>query len=289
MAEENVITRVTNARRDLKKLRTMVEQCYAILCKITGWNPKEGLTDEEAEAQTMQQVDMSSSKELVKLLDDDLLNLKSAQSTVDAATKEACKTYAKKIAQLTHTDKIMRFSAVTKAQLLEIFHDSQDDLADFNYSGLVYAYIHVRILRGESRHVPSELFDAVEAEYEWVNKQIQYIFKQPFVPAANAYCDGKIPLARMLFMEYIELVRKERAAVRAVRATKAAAAEAVAQKKRDFEAANRQTENAEPSPVQLETLGEENDIGGMALDTERAESETRRIESELPEGGTYGD
>lgn len=272
MADENVITRVTNARHDLKKLRTMVEQCYAILCKITGWNPKEGLTEEEAAEQTMQQVEMSNGKELVKLMDEDLLNLKSAQSTIDAATMEACKTYAKKIAQLTHPDKIMRFSAVTKAQLLDVFHDSQADLASFNYAGIVYGYIHVRILRGESRHVPSELFDAVEAEYEWVTQQIQFIFKQPFVPAANAYCDGKIPLARMLFMEYIEQVRKERAAMRAA---KAAADEVVAQKKRDFEEANRaQPETVEPAAPQIEDLGEETNDASLAIEVESAESAT---------------
>lgn len=210
MADENIIARVTQARADLKKMRDMVERCYAILCHLTGWNPKEGMSAEEENAQQNDPTYRSKSRELVKLLDEDLDDLKKARATVDAATIESCKAYAKKIAQLTHPDKIMRFSAHNKAILLDLFHQSHQDLADNNHAGLIYTYIHIRIVRGESRFVDPVLFEIVESELTWATQQIQFILRQPYIPAANAYCDGKIPVAKMLFLEYIEGVRQER-------------------------------------------------------------------------------
>lgn len=268
MAEDNVIARVTQARADLKKMRDMVERCFAILCRLTGWNPKEGMTEEEILAENMKQVDpvmRSGSKALVKLMPEDLLNLKRAQETVDAATIATCKMYAKKIAQLTHPDKIMRFSAKTKAELLDVFHHSLHDLEDNNHAGLVYAYIHVRILRGESRHVPEELYEVVEVEYEWLNKQIRHILSLKFVPAANAYCDGKIPLARMLFMDYINHVRAERKKKRDL--------DAMREEMAAEEAARREESGEDFLNSILKERGEteNDDTGGMALETRRAE------------------
>lgn len=250
MADENVITRITDARRDLGRMRSMVERCFAILCSLTSWNPKEGLTEEELadlETKPHDPSYVSQSRELVKLRDEDLEDARKARATVDAATIETCKAYAKKIAQLTHPDKIMRFSAHTKAQLLDLFHHSHEDLADNNHAGLVYAYVHIRILRGESRHVDPALFDVMEAEYNWLNQQIQFILKQKYIPAANAYCDGKIPIAKVLFLEYIEKVRAERKLKRELNAMQQAA---------QREAADRYAEGAEGVEEVLELFGE---------------------------------
>lgn len=283
MADDNVIARVTQARADLKKMRDMVERCFAILCRLTGWNPKEGMTDEEVLAANLKQADpvmRSGGKALVKLMPEDLLNLKNAQATVDAATIETCKTYAKKIAQLTHPDKIMRFSAQTKAELLDVFHHSLKDLEDHNHAGLVYAYIHVRILRGESRHVPPELYEIVEVENEWLSKQIQHILSLKFIPAANAYCDGKIPLARMLFMDYISNVRAERKAKRDIEAMRE-------EMQREQDKARAESGEDFINSV-LAELGDkaDDDTRGMAIETRGEETEKAGDDSELSESGT---
>ena len=286
MADDNVIARVTQSRADLKKMRDMVERCFAILCRLTGWNPKEGMTDEEILAANLKQADpvmRSGGKALVKLMPEDLLNLKNAQATVDAATIETCKTYAKKIAQLTHPDKIMRFSAKTKAELLDLFHHSLTDLEDHNHAGLVYAYIHVRILRGESRHVPEELYEIVEVENEWLTKQIQHILSLKFIPAANAYCDGKIPLAKMLFMDYISNVRAERKAKRDIEAMREEM-----QREQDKARAD-SGEDFINSVLAERGENKDDDTGRMALETRGEETEKAGDDSEFSESSAERD
>lgn len=214
MAEENIITRTTKARADLARLRNIVGQVYSILCARVGWNPREGMSEDEIEEEAKNNItptQLSNCKDLVLLSPDDLEDRLRAKRTVDAAIVESCRAYAKKIAQLTHPDKLMRFSAQTKAELLEVFHQSHKDLYDNNRAGLIYGYIHVRILRGESHKVPEELYSHVEDEYNWTSNQMQFILRQKFIPAVNAYCDGQQAMAKVLFKQYIELVRKERA------------------------------------------------------------------------------
>ena len=284
MANDNVIARVTEARADLKKMRDMLGRCFAILCSLTGWNPKEGMTDEEIAAENQKQVDpikRSGSKALVKLMPDDLLNLKRARETVDAATIETCKMYAKKIAQLTHPDKIMRFSAKTKAELLDVFHQSLIDLDDNNHAGLVYAYIHVRILRGESRHVAPELYEIVEVELEWLNSQVRHMLGLKFVPAANAYCEGNIPAAKILFMDYISNVRAERKAKAAIAAMREEMERANAERNEvnaSFE------ELMEGASIELGKLN--NDYRKLVCNAEDPESEAGRTGGDVSQTAT---
>lgn len=287
MAEENVITRVTKARADLSRLRNIVGQVYSILCARVGWNPREGMADGEMEDEAKNNIDptkLSNCKELVLLSPEDLENRLNAKRTVDAAVVESCRAYAKKIAQLTHPDKLMRFSAKVKEQLLEVFHASHKDLHDHNRAGLIYGYIHVRILRGESHKVPEELYSYVEDEYNWTSNQMQFILRQKFIPAVNAYCDGNQSLAKDLFLQYIELVRKERARKKAFEKAMA-----------DLKAAYPDEEPPEEKVQQLltqfkEEIGNENnsadsaDVGesnGMARETVETAPEQQSVREEV--------
>lgn len=223
--EENIVDKTAAARENLERMRDLTTQCFAILCKLCSWNPNEAdanqfsspdaseddCTEPHSAAHADPQPDDPSSKALVVVAPQPELEYIGdgvvSESVSYEEMKNSCKMYARKIAQLTHPDKIMRFSAKAKAEMLAIFHQSKIDLEEMNRYGLIYGYIRVRAIRGELDRVPPELIELVENEYRWVVRQINHILGLPYMSAVSAYCEGNHHRAVMLFKRFIENTR----------------------------------------------------------------------------------
>lgn len=197
----NIIEETKNARATLQRLVTVVETTYAILCTLCEYQP----TTEAKADFVIPKIKRSDSKELVPYQGDDL-DLLAMSATSDEYDQNTCRAYFKKIAQLTHPDKIARYSSKLKAQLLERLYEAREEYKNRNLPGLVFCYVDVRFMRGEEHKVDPSLLKILEAEVEAINCQMQYIYKKPYIEAINAYLGKNVKLAIVLFKQYINKI-----------------------------------------------------------------------------------
>lgn len=132
----------------------------------------------------------------------DLIRVGAINTEHKQVTKE-CRLYYKKIAQLTHPDKLMRFSAKDKVQLIAILHQAKEDLVSGNISALIFHYMHVRHIRGELHKVDQKLLEHAHRQFQWLNAQLKHLLSLPFIPAVEAYASGNIQWAKILFTNFI--------------------------------------------------------------------------------------
>lgn len=107
------------------------------------------------------------------------------------------------IKQLSHPDKIMRFSAETKKQILAIFHESTEFHEDENVEGMVFSYVKLLILRGEPDKIPDYIEQHVNDRHRQIIRHMSHLMAKPFTPAILRWQEGDIKMAVRMFRQYL--------------------------------------------------------------------------------------
>jgi hypothetical protein len=216
----------------LAALKLKIERGYAALCALCA-HPMED--DDEAESDDDDE-EMSDSKELISLdkalkcvhtgLDLSMpkkkkkkrslsLDGKGGASTDEDADEDpaemSCRLLFKKIKQASHPDKIMRFSADIKKEILECFFNAKTYYAEEDVSALILCYIRVYLLRGEAFKITPKMYQLAKERHNAILHHMNYLAARPYINAIEALYRGEKELAKRLFTAYLKKQKAEKA------------------------------------------------------------------------------
>lgn len=228
------IQEITDDEDKLAALKIKIERGYAALCALCA-HPMED--DDEAEADDDEDdAETSDSKELISLdkalkcvhtgLDLSMPKKKKKKrslsvdaggraSTKDDAEDEdpaemSCRLLFKKIKQASHPDKIMRFSAEIKQQILECFFNSKKYYAEEDVSALILCYIRVYLLRGEAFKITPKMYQLAKERHNAILHHMNYLAARPYIKAIEALYRGEKELAKRLFNAFLKKQKQEK-------------------------------------------------------------------------------
>jgi len=119
------------------------------------------------------------------------------------------------IKQLSHPDKLMKYSAEQKQQIIAIFHESTEFMEDDNLEALVFSYVKLRIARNEPHKIPENIEHFVRERHKQILRHMAFLMQKPFTPAILEWRDGNVAFAVILFRRY--LIEKKKEELRAKR------------------------------------------------------------------------
>ena len=119
------------------------------------------------------------------------------------------KTLYRMIKQASHPDKIMRFSAEQKKQILECFHESTEHMEDENMEALVFCFVRVFLIRGEPKRITYWLWKFVSERHNQIKHHMRYLNARPYMPAIKAWKRGDKELAIRCFKYYLSTLNPE--------------------------------------------------------------------------------
>lgn len=114
------------------------------------------------------------------------------------------------IKQLSHPDKIMRFSAADKQLILDIFHESTEFMEDENLEALVFSYAKLLIIRHEPHRIPNYVEDFIRKRHSQILRHMAFLMQKPFTPAILEWRDGNEAWAIVLFKRYLKEEAREK-------------------------------------------------------------------------------
>lgn len=109
----------------------------------------------------------------------------------------------KSIKQLSHPDKIMRFSAADKQRLLDVFLEAKHFYEDENFDALAFCYVKLCLIRNEPQRIYPSVAKYVIVRKRQIDKHIAFIMQKPFMPAIIEWAEGNFAKATELFKEYL--------------------------------------------------------------------------------------
>lgn len=217
----------------LKALKERIERGYAALCALCAHPMDDDDSDDDDEEEDDEET--SDSKELISLdkalkcinngLDLSMPKKKKkkrslsvdgtgAASVGDDAEEDpaemSCRLLFKKIKQASHPDKIMKFSAKIKEQILECFHNAKTYYAEEDVSALILCYIRVYLLRGEAFKVTPKMYQLAKERHNAILHHMNFLAARPYIKAIEALYRGEKELAKRLFNAYLKAKAKER-------------------------------------------------------------------------------
>lgn len=110
----------------------------------------------------------------------------------------------RKIKQLSHPDKIMRFSVADKVLIVEIFHESTEFMEDDNLEALVFCYAKLLIIRHEPHRIPDYVEEFIRKRHTQILRHMAFLMEKPFTEAILAWRDGNEAWAIVLFKRYLK-------------------------------------------------------------------------------------
>jgi hypothetical protein len=113
------------------------------------------------------------------------------------------------IKQLSHPDKLMKYSAEQKQQIIAIFHESTEFMDDDNLEALVFSYVKLRIARNEPHKIPDYIEAYVRERHKQILRHGAFLMQKPFTPAILEWRDGNVAYAVILFRRYLIEKKKE--------------------------------------------------------------------------------
>lgn len=146
---------------------------------------------------------LRSGPDLTKPEYEDAIVFEGVKSTKEEDNTVTLKMLYKMICQAAHPDKIMRFSAVQKKEIMDCYENAREHYEDENYEGLVLEYVTIFLIRGEPKRITYWLWKAVVERQRQIQLHFDYIMEKPFMPACQAYFKKDIPLAKRLFRDYL--------------------------------------------------------------------------------------
>lgn len=114
------------------------------------------------------------------------------------------KTLYRLIKQASHPDKIMRFSAVQKKEILDCFHESTTHMEDENLQALVFCYVRLFLIRQEPKRITYWLWQYVSERHIQILRHFNYLMARPFMDAIRAWKNGDEELAIRAFQYYLK-------------------------------------------------------------------------------------
>jgi hypothetical protein len=114
------------------------------------------------------------------------------------------------IKQLSHPDKIMRFSAADKQKIVAIFHESTEFMEDDNLEALVFSYVKLRIFRHEPHKIPDYIESFMRKRHSQILRHMAFLMEKPFTPAILEWRDGNEAWAIILFKRYLKEDARQR-------------------------------------------------------------------------------
>jgi hypothetical protein len=114
------------------------------------------------------------------------------------------------IKQLSHPDKIMKFSAEDKQKIIAIFHESTEFMEDDNLEALVFSYVKLRIIRHEPHKIPDYIESFMRERHSQILRHMAFLMQKPFTEAILAWRDGNEAWAIVLFKRYLKEEARER-------------------------------------------------------------------------------
>jgi len=121
------------------------------------------------------------------------------------------------VKQLTHPDKLLRFSAIDKKKLIDIFHESTEFMEDDNLEALVFCYVKIRMIRNEPHKIPMYIESYVRERHRQILRHMGVLMNKPFTPAILEWRDGNHNFAIIMFKHYLREKAKHDAAEAAAR------------------------------------------------------------------------
>jgi len=226
---------ITDDEDKLAALKLKIERGYAALCALCSHSME--ADDDDDEDDDDEDAETSDSKELISLdkalkcintgLDLSMPKKKKKKRVLDvdgtgkAATKDgldededpaemSCRLLYKKIKQASHPDKIMRFSAETKAQILDCFFNAKKYYAEEDVSALILCYIRVYLLRGEAFKITPKMYQLAKERHNAILHHMNYLASRPYIKAIEALYRGEKELAKRLFNAFLKKQKQEK-------------------------------------------------------------------------------
>ncbi len=109
----------------------------------------------------------------------------------------------KSIKQLSHPDKIMRFSADDKRRLMDVFLEAKKFYEDDNIDALAFCYVQTCLIRNEPQRIYPAVAKYVIVRKKQIDKHIAFIMQKPFMPAIIEWAEGNFDNAVELFKQYL--------------------------------------------------------------------------------------
>uniref|UniRef100_A0AB39CEG5 Uncharacterized protein n=1 Tax=Pseudomonas phage HRDY3 TaxID=3236930 RepID=A0AB39CEG5_9VIRU len=107
------------------------------------------------------------------------------------------------IKQLSHPDKLMRYSAEAKQKIIAIFHESTEFMDDDNLEALVFCYVKLRIARNEPHKIPEYIEHYVRERHRQILRHMGFLREKPFTEAILEWHHGNEEWAIILFRQYL--------------------------------------------------------------------------------------
>jgi hypothetical protein len=143
--------------------------------------------------------------------DDDSISFDGVESKKSEEKEDEIpiKTLYRMIKQASHPDKIMRFSAEQKKQILECFHESTEHMEDENMEALVFCFVRVFLIRGEPKRITYWLWKFVSERHNQIKHHMRYLNARPYMPAIKAWKRGDKELAIRCFKYYLSTIHPD--------------------------------------------------------------------------------
>nr|DAF93698.1 MAG TPA: hypothetical protein [Myoviridae sp. ctshb19] len=116
----------------------------------------------------------------------------------------AIKSLYKMIKQLTHPDKLLKYSADDKVKLIAIFHESTEFMEDDNIEAMVFCYVKIRLIQNEPHKIPGYIEDYVRDRHKQILRHMANLMAKPFTQAILEWRDGNYNVAIVLFKHYLK-------------------------------------------------------------------------------------
>lgn len=162
----------------------------------------EGQYDDEDLDRLRAQIHDAAQRRGAEADDEDFIVFEGQKSKKGDSICYGLKDLFRMVRQAAHPDKIMRFSAETKAKILECFHDAKEHYADENYPAMVLCYIEIFLLRGDPRPINYFLWKYAKQRHAQIEANLRYIMEKPYMPAITSYRNGNIERAKKQFKAY---------------------------------------------------------------------------------------
>lgn len=226
------IEEIAEDERKLETLKEQIGRGYAALCGLCKEPLEDADEEEDEEEDESEEHDATGSKDLLlidqalALYEGDLPDLEmpkpkkvfvydpdsdgDEKGDEDAEMNLSCRALFKKIKQASHPDKIMRFSAETKKDILQCFHDAKLFYEEEDLAALVTCYICVHLLRNEKFKITEPMWKLVKERHHAILSHMKHISELPYVKAIQAYYRGEKELAIKLFKAYLKKKKEEK-------------------------------------------------------------------------------